>query len=418
MLEIGPTSRMHLVFVNHVHPNSELVAGLRLWRFAQELTNRGHRVVFVTENITPDPTEVGSRFGRLAANHDWRAPLVLACGEAGSSPRHRSSRHGGNVPLLGKVRTASDIVFRGGVFWRWQKAAEREFEAILRTFKPEIAYATFGNLDALNVGRKLARRGRIPWVMDIKDPLTAFVPRALRELVRQRYADASAVTFNSELQREVSGAVIRRGGEVIYSGADVGDPSSLAGADAVMADGVFFSLVGSIYSDANALALLDTFVAFARMARREGQPEPQLRYFGGDHARVRSLWETLGRPRCVMVSESIPRMSLLAICRRAQANCYVGSECAFHHKLSELLAAGRPVIAFPTEWNESIAMARGAGATLQVCRTPAALMQAWSRAQETAGETARSDFGAALGWARFAEGLEQVLARSRSSSHG
>ncbi len=409
---------MRLVFVNHVHPDSGLVAGLRLWRFAQELAKRGHRVVFVTENISSAPACVAGRFDQLAADHDWRAPLVLACGEVGSSRRHRSSRNGAKPRLLRKVRTACDVAFRGGVFWRWRKAAERECDAILRAFAPEVVYATFGNLDALNIARGLARRGRIPWVMDVKDPLAAFVPRSLRGLVRLRYADAAAVTFNSAFQREVSGKVIHRTGPVVYSGADVADSSSLAGTDAATSDGPFFSLVGSIYSDANALTLLDTFVTFARARHDEGRPEPQLYYFGGDHARVRGLWERLGRPRSVVISEAIPRMSLLALCRRARANCYLASNRTFHHKLFELLAAGRPVIAFPMEWDESVEIARHAHAALRVCRTPAALREAWSHASDTSDEPGRAGLGAALGWPRFTLELEQILAHSRSGAYG
>ncbi len=76
------------------------------------------------------------------------------------------------------------------------------------------------------------------------------------------------------------------------------------------------------------------------------------------------------------------------------------------------------MIAFPMEWDESVEIARHAHAALRVCRTPAALREAWSHASDTSDEPGRAGLGAALGWPRFTLELEQILAHSRSGAYG
>jgi hypothetical protein len=400
---------MRLVFVSHVHPDTGLIAGLRLWRFAQELAKRGHRVLFITERIEPTTIEpTGNLTGRLNS-HDWSSPMLLTCGEPDSSHRHRLRRTAAGRSIVSKAATAADIVVRGGVFWRWRQAIQREYMAFVSAFRPELIYATFGNLDALRAAADLARHAGVPWVMDVKDPLPAFVPRALWWLARRRCSSAAAVTFNSEFQRSASGSLLRRPGNVIYSGADVAALNGATSSQAAAADRAFFTLIGSVYSDDDARDLLTSFAGFAEGQRVRGLTAPELRYYGGDHERVRALVSQIGNPGYILVSDSVPRPQMLALCRIAIANCYLATKRTFHHKLFELLAAGRPVIAYPREWDESVSLARNAGAKLEVCATAAELVDAWSRYTSDLELARPVEIRGALGWPRFVVELEALF---------
>src|SRR4051812_39625288 len=70
---------MRLVFVNHMHPDTPHVSGMRSWYFARELAKRGHKVVQICEwrdGVTAirEPEDLAE----LLSAHQWEAPLVLA----------------------------------------------------------------------------------------------------------------------------------------------------------------------------------------------------------------------------------------------------------------------------------------------------------------------------------------------------
>ena len=56
-------------------------------------------------------------------------------------------------------------------------------------FRPEVAWGIFGNTDAWAIAQGIAREAGCPWVRDIKDQWTAFIPAPLQRLVAARYAD-------------------------------------------------------------------------------------------------------------------------------------------------------------------------------------------------------------------------------------
>jgi hypothetical protein len=69
------------------------------------------------------------------------------------------------------------------------------------------------------------------------------------------------------------------------------------------------------------------------------------------------------------------------LCQHALANIYVFLGRTFHHKLFELLACRRPVIAYGGELRESIAEADRLHAPLALPTDPAALVAALSAAE-------------------------------------
>jgi hypothetical protein len=242
-----------------------------------------------------------------------------------------------------RFQTAWDLLVRGGPFWQWKRDTEPFSTIIQNNFRPELCYATFGNLDALNIARELAQRCQIPWVMDIKDPAAAFLPKCLRPLLMRRYRDANAVTLNANFQRKYNKGWCNEKTELIYSGVE-----SCAIPDAVI-DPNLFALVGAVYDDASLFRLMAVF----RRHVLESNSNARIIYYGKEVERVKVAARTAGVLERVDCAGMVDRLMMLRECSTAVALFYVGYAGTFHHKLLELAALGRPLIACPDESEES-----------------------------------------------------------------
>lgn len=391
---------MRLLFVNHLHPNSGLVGALRMQRFAEEMAKRGHRVLLLCACHKGTPDTPASSCSRIAS-HDWAQPLVLAVRDDSFTKLQ--------LPLTTEPRpfhraqTAAKLILGGGPFWRWQRAARAFRKPIRECFAPELAYATFGNLDALAIARDYARADRIPWVMDIKDPASAFLPKLLADWLMRRYRDASAVTLNSEFQRDHNGCWANSTSSVIYSGVEI-PPAVDSGYDAKSV-----ALVGSVYTDTAAALLLRGFSAW----RKQSQASATLHYFGVDSRRISTVAARTGTTDGLVVEGQVPRKDLLARCARMTAVMYAACpERTFHHKLLELAALGRPVISSPTDGDEAKTLC----VRFQIAYTGATTADVVRNSLQVASGTATApmeQLRAQMSWRSAAVCLEDVFDKVR-----
>lgn len=387
---------MRLLFVSHVHPDTGLVGAVRLNRFAQELAQRGHKVILLC-GMDATKADTPATFAQRVADQDWSEPLVLAVADA--SPIRPASKATGVRRVLSRAQTATTLLAHGGSFWRWQRAARAFHQPIKTLFAPELAYGTFVNLDALAITRDYARRFGIPWVMDIKDPASNFIPRPLQRWLMPRYRDAVAVTLNSEFQRSHNSGWVDESSTVIYSGVESAPVGSYA------FDSTQVALVGSIYTDAAAAVLLRGFARW----RSQVQPNATLHYFGVDGARVALVAKAAQAEEGLIVEGQVPRNDLLERCARMAALMYASHpENTFHHKLLELAAIGRPLVTSPTEGAEAQALCE----RFHIAHTDAATAEAVSGALTTAAATPTADMAVLcreMSWARAAEQLEDLF---------
>lgn len=387
---------MRLLFVNYLHPDSGLVGAVRLQRFAEELTRRGHQVVLLCACHQGEPDTPASISDRLA-KHTWDRPLVVGVHDGAharmSTPTARTWR-----PLQ-RARTAYRLVIRGGPFWEWQRAARQCREAICRDFDPELAYASFGNLDALAIARAYAHHAGIPWVMDLKDPASFYLPKPLRSLLIHRLRDADAVTLNSEFQRHNNGRWADEHSTLIYSGVEP-PPASNASHDPA-----HVALIGSIRADATLATLLQGFDAW----RKQTRPEATLHYFGMDTEQVRAVAERTGTTDGLVIEGQVPRADLLERCSRMTALLFTSRKtAAFHHKLLELAALGRPLISSPGPVGESPALCADYAIPLTGADAPQDVTAAL-QASTTRGTEPMTRLLDELSWPRGAERLEGIF---------
>jgi len=341
---------MRLLFVNYLHPDTLLVGAMRLLRFAEELARRGHQVLLLCANHRGQP-DTPETVARRIASHDWSTPLLLAVRDDSSVAHARASRL---ARPLRRLSTATNLVWHGGSFWRWQRAARQFHEPIVKLFAPELAYATFGNLDALAIARAVALRARIPWIMDIKDPAENFLPASLRTWIMSRFRDAAAVTLNAEFQRSRNLGWADANSIVIYSGVEAAPPANAPH------DPTRVALIGSIYDDRAAAIIVRGFAAWRQQKGNYGV----LHYFGVSGERVARIAADAGANEWLVIEGQIPKQDLLERCQRMAALTYVGSGGAFHHKLLELAVLGRPLVVCPAESEEALALCRRYGIPL------------------------------------------------------
>lgn len=344
---------MDILLINGTHPGAPHISGVRAGRFAAELARKGHRCVL----ICPPAPGASAQLRRPLEAHDWFEPLIveaqepLPAGGGALTTFNNLLRHGGR-----RVGFARDAVAQG--------------RALAQAFRPQVGWATFGSLEAVVALRTLAREQHFPWIFDVKDNPDIYVPRPARHVLAWRLRGFGALQTNSVLHAEAASRWLGRPAEVVYSGVD---GCFFERSPAPSPAHRYVTLTGSLYFRETVAEMID---GIARYNVASGQPPLGIVYLGRDG-------EWLDNDRGVAVERpgyvSTPEMA--DICRRAVANLYVFFGRGFHHKLFELFACRRPVIAYGGELPESIAEATRLRAQLALPTTPAALGEALAGAE-------------------------------------
>lgn len=365
---------MRYLLINKASPYSRHVSGVRLHRFAQCLVTLGHEVMLLTEARGDD----GARpRGTPAA--PFPVPTVNGFGlqvvEIGGGPAEgRLSPHLDRMPtVVRRLRTAWRLLVKGGVSHGWVSAARDALPRLLSEFRPDLVWATFGETSNLVLAQHVARLVDCPWVADIKDNWEIFIPRGLRRAVAFRFRDAAALTANAALHMKIArGWHAQRRARVLYSGVD--DCFFLRRRPANPGSDRTLLLLGSTYSERHLLDFMDGLSRW--LARLDGADRRtfRFRYVGSDAERVAEAVRDAGLSGCSSVSPSISVDELAQAMQASFLNCYIWNQSTFHHKLLELLVAGRPVLAYPGEHEESLDFCARSSTPFHVCMDKAGLM--------------------------------------------
>lgn len=358
---------MRLLFVNHCHPETPHVCGTRAARFAEACAGAGAQVVLLTQTLEDRPAEHRPQdlAARLAA-HDWSRPFLLAC-EPRPDPLLERFRDGTLPVVARKGLAAAYYLAMGGVFTDWRAGSRPYWPVLAETFRPRAVWASFGNTDALAIGRAVARRSRCPWVMDVKDPWSVFIPGPVRALTARRFNDAAAVTALSPDHARDAARWFSKPATVVYSG--IGEDLLTQDMPDRPPGGPHrLLLMGGLYGQAGLEALLAGIEQW-RLARHPDAVE--LVYAGGEQARI---LETAARVAPGLPVEALGYLSLGRI-RELAAGCratlYVRAPRAlFQHKLFELVSLARPILCLPPECDDARALAAELGARLFDCAQP------------------------------------------------
>ncbi|MBM3565040.1 MAG: glycosyltransferase family 4 protein [Alphaproteobacteria bacterium] len=389
---------MRLVFVNHIHPETPHVSAVRMREFARACADLGHQVVLLTETLTDRPPEwTPETLPAALKNHDWHRPFHLACAPI-PGRLVRRLREGRMIALLRKPLIVAAYLARSGVFTDWRDGSRAYWPALAEAFRPEAVWATFGNTDALAIAQGLARQSGCRWVMDLKDPWSAFLRAPLRRIIARRFADCTAITALSQSHAEEARQWFGRLPTVVYSG--IGDdflalPSSPpAGPDRIL-------VVGALYDQENLDAVIRGIGTWAKGGET-------VTYLGAEGDRFLAATKELTRKVRVETPGYVDLTRLRAMAAESMALAYVRNPRAlYQHKLIELLALDRPVLCLPGESSEAHAIADSIGGTLVSCPDSAAFAAGLAAAGK-AGPVDREKL-AAYTWRAQANRLLRVL---------
>lgn len=368
---------LRIVVVNHVNPRHHHVSALRMRTFAEQLTKFGDKVVLLSDRYDTEDTGTSpAAFTQLMNAHDWSAPLSVSTAPPLDSLIAKA-RIGGLPSGIRQGVIAWSYFTRGGVFTDWRDAAAPLVSAVANEFRPDIVIATFGNTDAWAIGERLAYEARIPWIADLKDTWSRFIPFGFRARTARRFSSMAHMTAYSENHRAEAMRWFAAPITVIYSGYDNACLRDTGNSHSASRD---ILLSGSLYGS----PYVRTFCEGVReFIDQSGKSDIRLVYAGNDIAQFENAAEAL-KGACTIHSVGyLPADELWALQSQALANVYIfNSRSLFQQKVLELLAAGWPVIAVPGETDEAVRIAERVGGTLHLAGNANAISKALKNACE------------------------------------
>ena len=362
---------MRAIFVNHCHPDCPHVCGTRAREFANALARQGHRIVLLTETLHPDDAAMEpERLPMALVAHDWRQPFRLACAPRRSSVL--SALRAGRLPaVVSKATVLCQYLARGGMFTDWRDGSRIYWEILARVFEPEVVWGIFGNTDAWAIAQGIARVAGCPWVRDLKDQWTRFIPALVRAPLSGRFADAATATALSQADATDAQPWFPGPATVVYSGF-----SQLAATGATVPGAPFtLAVVGAVYEPGALAALVQGIKRFCESGNRNAV---RVMYAGTDTGLATEALRPLQHRAEIEIRQQLPFAEYWQLISRADANLYVrvAERGWWHHKLIEFLAARRPIVCCPGEIDEARQLASRVGGRLYDCPDAAAVASA------------------------------------------
>ncbi|WP_166140905.1 glycosyltransferase family 4 protein [Methylosinus sp. RM1] len=368
---------MKALLVNSQHPDASHIGAVRAARFAAGLAHRGHKVVLLTPVFDRDQSANWRHFEKeLLQRRDWSEPMLVTHPMPIDGATPRKGRRAGAV--IRKATTATALVFGNGTAAARVAASRPVWRPLIEGFRPDIVWSTFGDTSNLIAARSIARLADAPWIMDLKDNWEAFVPCGLRRIVAWRFRDASRVTSNADYHARSAVRWHRRPIATIYSGVA---PEMIASGDRGGTEKFRITLVGGTRGSPDLPRLLSDLQQWIERRPNDERAKIMFCYAGGSADEVTAAVRDARLTCAIDIQKYLSLTDLGRFCQEAALNCYLWDKTTFHHKLLELLACRRPVVAYPGEHEESVALARMVGGSLCLCAdsidVAAALDDAW-----------------------------------------
>ncbi len=399
---------MRAVFVNHCHPDTPHVCATRMREFAWALASRGHQIVLLTETLDGAPGELSPAVvAQEIRQHDFSTPYYLACPP--SEMRAARTLRDGALPWGIRQLVILWLFFRHhGVFTDWLGGARPILETLASEFRPDLVWGTFGNTDCWNISRDLAHRAGCPWIADIKDPWQAFIPSPLRTRLARRYADAALMTVFSSTHAAAAEEYFPQTKQVIPSGLN---PETISQAEVQSGDDdIWISLTGSVYTPENLTVLLGAITHWASGLDDATRAKITFHYAGAESESVEAQLGQLEAIVNTRVQERLAQQDYFDLLKSCRLNIYLTNQNTFHQKTLELLATGRPAVAFPAETHEATDIAEKYGSTLLSCASTDDIVRALGSVLSTPiGESDHSDIISVYSWDALASKLEEVF---------
>ncbi|MEE2761565.1 MAG: hypothetical protein VYE18_08980 [Pseudomonadota bacterium] len=340
--------------------------------------------------------------------HNFEAPFLLAAAPLGP----------GLLALLRNSLTPRPIrqsialwhyLRHGGVFTDWWGGADQYLPLLAERFHPDIIWASFGNTDCWNIARSLSATAGCPWAADIKDFWSTFIASPLRRHLAGRYRDAATFTALSSTHAADAAPWFGSAVETIYSGID----SGWLGREPCNSTAPSFSLTGTVGGGTQLEELKLAVKSWLETLPTADAGKLEFVYSGNDTALVNEVFSEIRSLCRVTVNGYVSLEMLRDIQTSSFANLYIKSDRTFHHKIFELLTAGRPAICYPEEGAEAKSLAAEIGATLHSAGNGKAVAAALGESlKRYPGISVDREAATTFTWDSQAEKLEALLLKT------
>lgn len=351
---------MRLLLIAYEFPPSPSPQSLRWTYFARELAALGHEVHVLTANLggetpglpeLPDGVRVHRTFpgllrGALALHREYRQRHPRrAAGSANddASPLSASLRPPRNWKqrVSEWVQAAASYLHFPDIRGEWRRHGQRELGRLLDGLQPNAVISSHEPATTLELGMSI-RGTRIPWIVDLGDPVLApYTPKRWRRramrLEQAVFCRAALVIVTNPKAAELMRA--RHGGDtpisVLTQGFDLA-PSLPAIADVFDPDRLELLYTGSLY----AFRRIDTLLVAL-------QADPRIRLsIAAVTVPEAILAAARAMPQQLRLLGFLPHLHALALQRQADVLVNIANDdpAQIPGKFYEYLGAGRPIM--------------------------------------------------------------------------
>jgi glycosyltransferase involved in cell wall biosynthesis len=207
----------------------------------------------------------------------------------------------------------------------------------------------------------------------------------------------------------------RQNKDVIYSGFDMVDTESES---PTRQDGIRVVITGSTYSPENLRHLVQAIGQWITTGLNESIRPVKLIYAGGDSKNVTEAATAISDVCNFEDLEFLEANDLRSLQKSADVNLYLRfpGVYVFHHKIFELLVAGKPILCFPDEVAETREIVENVGGKLYSCASTSEIVNALEKIASSRHHPPDMNALGQYAWQKQVVVLENVLDKAISVS--
>ncbi len=424
------TKQRRVLIVSHWFPPFHAVASVRMGKLAKHMVDQGWDVRVIAGDATAGATLQMEIPADRVSYTAWvksdryiqdllgsflpskaKPAATTAPSTAEQAPEQPQSKQSPSFLRATAKRLMHEMVGWPDNRASWSKTAIAAGENLLKTWRPDVIFATSPPMTSLIAAEKLARRAGIPWVAEFRDMWTDnpyyeySLPRLLIERAWEQrvLSRASAIvtvspTWQPKLQKKYGRPTI-----VAMNGYDVADFPEAIPAQPETTGPLKIVYTGHIYHGHRDPSLL-----FEALRAIKATPaDVTVEFVGTQISELKALAATFGLQDLVRVQDRIPYRDALRIQLHADVTlhmqwCDPKEEGTIAAKVFDYLGARRPILGIALEDSvvAKLVHARGAGLVTNDATKIATQLRQWIAQKKQGGIDALP--------AAASEGLERV----------
>ena len=364
---------MRILIVSWHFPPYNAVGAVRVTKLAAHLRACGFDVRVLSARDQPLPETMSRDVpDDIVTYADWidvewpakRLSARFGSGQPDTRPYSSTDRRSEPSALTGLrqiLRAISRVYFTATMLpdkqIGWYPSAMRAGRRLFRNWQPDLVYASGPPFTSLLVASRLARRARVPWFAELRDPWfgTGYIRTDMPEVYerlqgvveRRVLRSAAAIVTTADALTDMYANRYRKPTRTIYNGYDSSDTAVACESQSLAPDDdVRITYTGHIYPGRRDPTAL--FQAIASLSENE-RARIRVEFFGSQENSLRPVAEECGVSDRVWVHPPVPYDRSLAIQRASDALLLLqwnDPQEALHipAKLFEYLGAARPII--------------------------------------------------------------------------